>query len=359
MIASKAGILLLLLAQAPPTSQEKPPAYPPVAEVRESFLKMLDRPRVALDPQPESDKKTADLEEERLSIATQKKADGTTERVPMLIVRPTQRKGRLPVVIVLHGTGGSREGSRDWLTQFARRGIIGVAIDGRYHGLRGGKSPVPINAYNKAIIDAWHARPGEPMEHPFYYDTCWDVWRTIDYLQTRDDIDPEKIGLMGISKGGIETWLAGAVDPRVKVAVPAIGVQSFRWSLDNDRWQARANTIAASHQVAAKDRGEPKITRETCRALWGKVIPGILDQYDCPSMLRMYAGRPLLIVNGENDPNCPLDGAKIAFASAEEAFKNAGAADKLAIDVARGSGHTVTPDQHQRILDWFSKWLKD
>ena len=49
--------------------------------------------------------------------------------------------------------------------------------------------------------------------------------------------------------GGIETWLAGAVDDRIKVAVPAIAVQSFRWSLENDRWQGRARTIAEFTQL--------------------------------------------------------------------------------------------------------------
>ena len=145
----------------------------------------------------------------------------------------------------------------------------------------------PIDRLHRRHHPRWKAKPGDPKTYPFYYDTCWDVWRTIDYLQTRDDVDPKRIGLMGISKGGIETWLAGAVDERVKVAVPVIAVQSFRWSLDNDQWQGRANTIAMSHKVAAADRGEAKVTRETCRALWTKVIPGMLDQFDCPSMLRL------------------------------------------------------------------------
>jgi hypothetical protein len=47
--------------------------------------------------------------------------------------------------------------------------------------------------------------------------------------------------MIGISMGGIQTWLAASVDERVKVLVPAIAVQSFRWSLENDKWQgARA-----------------------------------------------------------------------------------------------------------------------
>ena len=43
----------------------------------------------------------------------------------------------------------------------------------------------------------------------------------------------EAIGMIGFSKGGMETYLAAAVDPRIAVAVPCIGVQSFRWALDH------------------------------------------------------------------------------------------------------------------------------
>ena len=79
----------------------------------------------------------------------------------------------------------------------------------------------------------------KPMEHPFYYDTVWDLWRLVDVLETCAYVDAKKIGMIGISMGGIQTWLAASVDERVAVAVPLIGVQSFRWSLDNEKWQGR------------------------------------------------------------------------------------------------------------------------
>jgi dienelactone hydrolase len=171
-------------------------------------------------------------------------------------------------------------------------------------------------------------------------------------------VDAARIGLMGISMGGIETWLAGAVDDRVKVAVPLIGVQSLRWSLENERWQGRANTIAFAHKAAAEDLGESKVNARVCRALWDKVVPGILGPYDCPSMLRLFAGRPLLVLNGETDGNCPIAGAERAFAAARSAYKEAGAEDRLKIEVAKGVGHTVTPEFKTMALDWVERWLK-
>ena len=175
---------------------------------------------------------------------------------------------------------------------------------------------------------------------------------------TRSDVDGDRLGMIGFSMGGIQTWLAASVDERIKVAVPAIGVQSFRWSLENGQWQGRARTIGGAHQAAARDLGEPEVNARVCRELWNKVIPGMLDQFDCPSMVRLFAGRPLLILNGELDPNCPIGGAKVAFASAEAAYRDAGASDRLQIDVAVGVPHRVTDEQKKLAQEWLVKWLK-
>jgi dienelactone hydrolase len=355
-----AALALLVPAQTPP-AQTAAAAMLPSSEVKAAFLHLLDRPRVPRDVLVQSTQTENGLTTERLSIATEKKGDGTIERVPMLVVKPEPAAGTiekpLPAVIVLHGTGGTKEKMGSWLTDLAQRGIIGVAIDARYHGDRSGGAQ-GSTAYNEAITRAWRAKSGAPQEHPFYYDTCWDLWRTLDYLESRKDVDPRRIGMLGTSMGGIETWLAGAVDDRVAVAVPAIGVQSFRWSLENDKWQGRARTIAAAHKAAAADLGEAEVNAKVCRALWDKVIPGMLGPYDCPSMIRLFAGRPLLILNGELDLNCPLGGAEVAFAAAQDAFTAAGASDRLEIVVAKGVGHTVTAEQRKAALDWLVRWLK-
>ena len=332
----------------------------PVAQVRADFLKLLDRPLVPLDAKARDDRPPRNgLASEHVEFSSERHPDGTIERVPALVVRPEHRSKpgeRRPAVLVLHGTGGSKEGERPWLERLARRGFVAVAIDGRYHGERNGGEK-GTKAYNYAIARAWRSKLGEPQAHPFYFDTCWDVWRTVDYLRSRPDVDPERIGVIGFSKGGIEAWLAGAVDPRIKVAVPCIGVQSFRWGLDHDRWQARANTIKDAHLAAATDLGEPGISPRVCRELWSKLIPGILDEFDGPSMLRLFAGRPLLILNGENDPNCPLEGAELAFASARAAFREEGEDDRLKIMVAPGVGHAVSKDQQEAAVEWFARWL--
>jgi len=350
-------VAVLLATFAVAHAADSVAGYPPAAEVKAAFLKMLDRPKVPLDPEKQKTETVASgFVAEYLTIASERKADGLLERVPILLVRPAKPAGRLPAVIALHGTGGNKGQLRGLLVEFARRGLIGVAIDARYHGDRSGGAR-GAQAYVTAITRAWKTPAGQPQEHPFYYDTCWDIWRTIDYLQTRPDVDGQRLGMIGFSMGGIETWLAAAVDDRVKVAIPAIGVQCFRWSLENGAWQGRARTIQAAHDAAAKDLGEPEVNARVCRELWGKVIPGILDQFDCPSMLRLFAGRPLLILNGDHDPNCPLPGAKIAFAAVETAYREAGASEKLKIIVAPDTGHKVTTEQRQAAFEWLGKWL--
>jgi dienelactone hydrolase len=196
------------------------------ATIRAEFLRLIDRPRVPLAPQVTE---PSGSRQEHFTFMSE-----AGERVPGLAVRPTA-SGRRATVIVLHGTGDSKEGMLPLLQALANRGFLAVSIDGRYHGERAARS----GGYSSAIEAAYRTGKG----HPFLYDTVWDVLRLVDYLATRADSDPARIGLMGISKGGMETYLASAVDPRIAVAVPVIGVQSFRWALDHDAWQWRVGTI--------------------------------------------------------------------------------------------------------------------
>jgi dienelactone hydrolase len=330
------AVPLTALAQAPPRS-------PAVAKT--AFLQLLDRPKVPLDPRPGPSKTTDDLSLETLTITTEKKADGTIERVPLLIVKNPSLPAAAPAIIVLHGTGGAKEHLMFLLERFAHEGIIAVGLDARYHGERiGGKNAVLV--YNDAIIRAWRTPAGQKPEYPMYYDTCWDIWRTIDYLQTRPDIRKDRIGMMGISMGGIQTYLAASVDDRVVVAAPLLAVQSFRWSLENGQWHARQNTVKRAHQAAAKDLGLEPEDPKVCRAFWDKVLPGIDRDYDCPNLLPLFANRALLTANGEIDRNCPLPGAELAFRAAIDAFARTGRKDHLDVRVAKGIGHELT-NPHQ------------
>jgi cephalosporin-C deacetylase-like acetyl esterase len=339
------GLAVLLLIPFALHADDKKPLPP--AEAKAAFLKLLDRPKVDPEKQVEAEPVEKNgLVQSRWSFASEK-----GQRVPVLQIAPKGDTAGLPVMIVLHGTGGNKDGMISWLEEFAKAGIVGIAIDARYHGGRsGGKKG--SEAYVAAITKAWRTPAGQPMEHPFYYDTVWDLWRLVDLLHD----GKRTIGMLGISMGGIQTWLAASVDDRVHVAAPLIGVQSFKWSLENEQWQGRANTIKAAHEAAAKDLGEPMVNQRVCRELWNKVIPGILSDFDCPNLLRLFAGRALFVSNGGLDPNCPIEGARIALKAAEEAF----AADqtKLEIHIDEKAAHTVTPEHRKAAMAFCTKWLK-
>jgi dienelactone hydrolase len=277
----------------------------------------------------------------------------------MLIYKPVSKEiNKFPVVICLHGTGGSKdaEAIKSLLYRFSKLGFMAVGIDARYHGERV-KAVPGHNFYVEAIIKAWQNKNAAKQEHPFLFDTVYDLWRLLDYLTTRADVDSTRMGMMGISMGGIETWMAASVDTRIKVAVPVISAQSFKWSLENDRWQGRAGTIRGAHEQAAKELGDTIVNRENVKALWNKLLPGITNEFDCPSMIRLFAPRPLLLLSTEKDQNCPLPGAQLAFDAVTNAYRSKNALDKLQIDVEPNEPHRFTPKHIEMMIDWFKKWL--
>ena len=323
----------------------------PVEQVRRDFKALLQRETVAANPSFQSFITDSVLMEKGFFYSE------PTEKVPVLIYKPVSAgTKRLPVVICLHGTGGNKDGMREYLYRFSKSGFMAVSIDGRYYGERT-KAVAGQNKYVDAIIKAWQSKDSAHQEHPFFFDTVYDLWILVDYLVTRPDVDASRIGMMGISKGGIETWMAAAVDTRIKVAVPVIAAQSFKWSLENDRWQGRAKTIWSAHLQAAQDLGDTGVNKKNVQALWNKIVPGITDKFDCPSMIRLFAPRPLLLLNTQNDQNCPLPGARLAFDAATKAYQSANALDKLKIDVAPNEPHRYTPKHVELTIEWFKKWL--
>jgi dienelactone hydrolase len=315
---------------------------------RAAFLKLIDRPRAPLSPEAQELGATDGLEQTHFTFV----ADAE-QRVPGILVKQTKSAGRRPVVVALHGTGGNKESQLALLKELAGLGFIGVAIDGRYHGARA-KAGNGSADYDDAILRAY--RTGR--EHPFLYDTVWDVLRLIDYLETRADVDSKRIGLIGFSKGGIETYLAAAVDPRVAVAVPCIGVQSFRWALENNTWQSRVETFQAALNGAAKDASGVEINADFVRKFYDRVVPGIHKEFDGPEILPLIAPRPLLVINGDSDPRTPMPGVMECATHARQAYAKAGAEDKFQLLVQENTGHAVTPAARQAAKAWFVKWLK-
>jgi dienelactone hydrolase len=311
------------------------------------FLKLIDHPLVPLAPQVQELSRTNGLIEFHFSFATDAK-----QRVPGLLLKEEKPGGRRPVVIVMHGTGGCKEDELPLLRRLARAGFIAVAIDGRYHGERSASGHGSAE-YQDAIVRAWRGSG----EHPFFYDTVWDIRRLVDYFTARDDVDPVRIGLTGISKGGIETYLTAAVDKRIAVAVPFIGVQSFQWELQNNDWQGRIGTIQNGFNLIARDAGVTKVDSAFVQKFYDRVVPGIYSEFDGTKMLPLIAPRPLLVVNSDLDKNCPLPGVEECASAAQTAYSADRAENHFAIIIQKNSGHLVKPESEEAMIDWFVQWL--
>lgn len=328
-------------------------AADPAADTRTAFLKLVDRPRVPpaveIAPAPAGEKSA--FQEFTFSYAVDPR-----QRVPALLVKPAATTpARRPVVIVLHGTGGNKEGQLGLLRDLAGDGFIAVAFDAPYHGARTTPGKAKGVDYTDAILRAFRAE--EPHEHPFYYDTVPELMRLIDYLVTRDDVDAAHIGAIGFSKGGTELYLAAAVDPRLVAVVPCIGVQSFRWAMENESWHSRIGTIQAAFDAAAKDAGTAP-DAAFLRHFYTRTNPGIVDRFDGPAMVPLIAPRALLVINGDSDPRTPQPGLKLCIDATRAAYHAAGVADKFTFILQPNTAHKVNPESVVAARQWLVKQLK-
>ncbi|CAN6190785.1 unnamed protein product [Urochloa humidicola] len=275
---------------------------------------------------------------------------GEQGRVPVLLLKlngPVPK--RKPVIVFLHSSYKCKEWLRPLLEGYASRGYICVAIDSRYHGERASNE----NSYTDALKSAW--RNGDTM--PFIFDTVWDLIKLGDHLSEREDVDSCRIGITGESLGGMHAWFAAFVDTRYSVIVPIIGVQGFRWAIDNNKWQARVNSIKPLFEEARIDLGKNEIDTEVVEKVWEKIAPGLDSQFDAPYSIPLIAPRPLLLLNGADDPRCPITGLEEPSSRAAKAYEESGSAEKFMFIAEPGIGHRMTVNMVKEASDWFDRFL--
>lgn len=273
------------------------------------------------------------------------------------------------MILLLHATGADRDKLRGRALAAARRGYAVVTPDARFHGgwlqeavgdqagandtAADGRPPPARVQYVNALIAAYRANG---TTHPFLLDNVWDLQRVLDWVERKQNntIDIHRIGATGVSLGGMHAWLLAAADPRVAVAAPLIGVQSFAYAADHDAWQARASSVAPLLETVAAPAAP---TAATFRHVFSTLAPGLLTAYDGPQSVPSIAPRPFLAVNGELDPRCPLAGVRATMAAAAEAYATAGRPDAVKLYVAEGVDHTTTPDMWREVDAWLDRWL--
>ncbi|XP_060213798.1 uncharacterized protein LOC132640981 isoform X3 [Lycium barbarum] len=277
--------------------------------------------------------------------------EGEQGLLPVLVLslKETDKKKR-PAIVFLHSTNKYKEWLRPLLEAYASRGYIAVAIDSRYHGERA----TNMTTYRDALISSW--KNGDTM--PFIFDTVWDLIKLADYLTEREDIDSSRIGITGESLGGMHAWFAAFADTRYAVVVPIIGVQGFQWAIEHNRWQARVDSIKAVFEEARSDLGKNEIDKEVIQKVWDRIAPGLASQFDSPYTVPAIAPRPLMILNGEEDPRCPIAGLDIPKSRAHKACADADCPLNFKLIAQAGIGHQMTPLMVKEASDWFDRFLK-
>jgi predicted esterase len=274
---------------------------------------------------------------------------GEQGRLPVLILSMRGSSEKKPAVLFLHSTGKNKEWMRPLLVAYASRGYVAIAIDSRYHGERANSK----TTYQDSLVSAW--KKGDTM--PFIFDTVWDLVKLADYLTQRADINPSRIGITGESLGGMHAWFAAVADTRYSVVAPVIGVQGFRWAIDHDKWQARVDSLKPVFEEARIDLGKSEIDKEVVEKVWDRIAPGLASTFDSPYTVPAIALRPFLILNGAEDPRCPVPGLEVPVSRATKIYEEAHVSHKFQLIAQPGIGHQMTVEMVKGASDWFGEYL--
>jgi cephalosporin-C deacetylase-like acetyl esterase len=164
----------------------------------------------------------------------------------------TQQK--LPAIVVAPGHGFTGKATDyTFASTFARNGFAVLSYDPIGQGERL-QYPDPSDP-TKTLLKAATGEHGEAGLQPTLIGDAlartfaWDGIRAVDYLQSRREIDPNRIGAFGCSGGGTMTALLGALDPRVHAIAVACYLTSFDTLLPalgpQDAEQSTPNFIAS------------------------------------------------------------------------------------------------------------------
>ena len=158
--------------------------------------------------------------------------------------------------------------------------------------------------------------------------TIWDGMRALDYLLSRPEVDPTRVGLTGNSGGGTHTAYIAALDDRIQVAAPSCYITS---------WRLMLQTIG------------PQDAEQTF-PFW------LQDGLDYPDYLYAFAPKPYLLLSAIRD-FFPIAGARETFAEAARVYSAIGAKEKLGMFEA-DDGHGYTKPRRLAAYEWFGRWLK-
>ena len=119
----------------------------------------------------------------------------------------------------------------------------------------------------------------------------YDVMRTIDWIETRSELDAKRVGCMGISGGGTCTTFSAALEPRIKAAMISGYLNTFRDSV-----------MSISHCI-------------------DNYVPGILNWAEMYDVAGLIAPRPLFVESGEKDNIFPIAASNASFERVKKVYQ--------------------------------------
>ena len=245
------------------------------------------------------------------------------------LYRPAGNKERLPAVLYVCGHGrvkkdgisyGNKTNYQHHGAWFARHGFVCLTIDTLQLGEIEGEHQGTYNDKGRW----WNNRGYTPAGVE-----AWNSIRALDLLESREDVDPKRIGVTGRSGGGAYSWWISALDERIQAAVPVAGITDLQ-----------------NHVVDGVVSGH-------CDCMfWVNTY-----QHDYALLPALVAPRPLLIANTDTDPIFPLDGVNRVFFSARDIYRLYGKAKNLGLTIIPG-GHKDTQPLRVPAFYWLREHLQ-
>lgn len=240
---------------------------------------------------------------------------------------PHERPAPLPCILYLNGhwpsLDGAKTGFQDRYLWYPANGFGLLVID----PLGFGEIPGIHHGMNRLNWWHWLSLGYTPAGVE-----VWNGMRALDWLETLPEVDASRIGVTGISGGGVITQYLSALDDRVAVAAPS------------------CSTYTLGNQVTKN------LIPQQCDCTFYPNVFGL----DFPEVLALIAPRPLLILGGRKDPIFPPAGFRAAYQRAKhiyDLFPEHRQSDPRLRLVESTSGHTDPPHFLQETRAWMGRWL--
>ena len=231
------------------------------------------------------------------------------EDLPMLTVSRDNLPLDAPLVIVLHGLGGSKEKMLPALYEFARAGNRAVALDSRLHGER-----PDAGAREARLGSDYFGTTAEIIER-----TAQDVTCLLDHLGA------SRAAVHGISLGGYITFAALLIEPRLYAASVAMGSPDWVGPL-------RRFGLGPGHPAYDRAVGLNPLD------LLPKTLPP----------------RPLLMLHGAADEVVSPDGVIALERKLRSLYANH--PERLALELYPDHGHSYSDAMLRRSVEWVKRF---